>query len=393
MKKIFTILAVAGLALSANAQKAKVNQARNAVLLQKIDDAKNLIDEALQHEKTVDLPNTYLVAANVYANVAQKKVDAEAFAKVKEFMAKAEELDAKGDAKGKGIGKAQKDIKKTYGELLNVCQNVGVAGFNEKNYNLAKDAFLYSCTCQKVSMGDAYTPATDSLLLLNAGIAAIQAGDYTTGAECFTKTFELDFDGSLSIQRVHYCYSMLNDTANMEISLKKGFEKYPADKQILLNLIQFYLNAQRNEDALIYLNEAIAKDNTNPIYYYARGCLFEKIDMEKAIEDYNTALKLNDKHYNTLYNLAVIYFNKGLDIRNEASNERDDKKYNALMSTVQTTMAQAKPYIERAVEAAETKELKIETLKTMKQICYNADPEDKDGKWSWANNLLKELEQ
>ncbi|MCQ2236111.1 MAG: hypothetical protein MJZ18_03815 [Bacteroidales bacterium] len=393
MKKIFTILALAGVVLSANAQKAKVNQAKNAVLLQKVDDAKNLIDEALQHEKTNSLPNTYLVAADVYANVALKKVDAEAFTKAKEFMAKAEELDAKGDAKGKGIGKAQKDIKKAYADLLNVCQNVGVAGFNAKNYGLAKEAFLYSCTCQKNSMGAAYTPAADSLLLLNAGIAAIQQEDFATAADCFTKTFEYDYDGALSIQRVHYCYSQLNDTANMEIALKKGFEKYPAEKQILLNLIQFYLNAQRNEDALIYLNEAIAKDETNPLYYYARGCLNEKIDMEKAIADYNKALSLNDKHYNSLYNLAVIYFNKGLDIRNEASNERDDKKYAALMVKVQETMSQAKPYIERAVEASENTEIKIETLKTMKQICYNADPEDKDGKWSWANKLLRELEQ
>lgn len=391
MKKIFTILALAGLVLSANAQKAKINQAKNALILQKVDDAKKLIDEALENEKTKTLPATYLMAAEVYATVAQKSVSTDAFAKVKQFMATAEELDAKGDAKGKGIGKAQKDIKKTYSTLYTKTQEVGAAGFDSKNYTLAKEAFLFTCVCNEKTM-DNYNMAADSLFLYNAGLAAWNAEEYEDAAVNFVKTFETGYEASKVILFANSCYKQLKDTVNMEKTLKMGFEKYPGEKDILLSLIQHYLDAKRNEEALIYLNEAIAKDSSNPMFFFARGCLNEKINKNDAIADYNKALELDPKHYSSLYNLAIIYYNMGLDLRNDASNERDDKKYAELMNQVHETMLKSKPYIERAVEAATTKEIKIEALSTMKTICYNVDPEDKDGKWMWAKQQLDELQ-
>lgn len=391
MKKFFTILGLAGIAFSASAQKANITKASNALIIKKYDDAKALIDEAILNDKSKDLPKTYLVAAEVYANIAQQKVDAEAFQKVKEYLAKAEELDAKGDAKGKGIGKAAKDIKKTYSNLFITTQGVGAAGFENKNYALAKEAFLLTCVCNEKTM-EGYTTTADSLFLYNAGLAAWNAEQYKDAAECFLKTFETGYEASKVILFANSCYKNLNDTINMEKTLKMGFEKYPGEKDILLSLIQHYLDARRNEDALVYLNEAISKDSANPMFFFARGCLNEKINKDNAIADYNKAVELDPKHYSSLYNLAIIYYNMGLDLRNEASNERDDKKYAELMEKVHETMLKSKPYIERAVEAAATTELKKEALSTMKTICYNVDPEDKDGKWMWAKKQLDELQ-
>ncbi|MCQ2200638.1 MAG: tetratricopeptide repeat protein [Bacteroidales bacterium] len=392
MKKVFTILALAGVALTASAQKGNISKAENALILQKVDDAKTLIDEAVVNEKSKDLPKTFIVAANVYAKLAEKKVDSEAFAKVSEYMAKAEELDAKGDAKGKGIGKSQKDIKKMYSALLMTVQNVGAQAYEAKNWNLMRDAFLYAAECNKNSKEN-YTAADDSLLVYNAGLGAWYGEDYKSAAQCFEKNFEMDYEGVKTIGFAYNAYKNLGDTLNMERIIKKGFEKYPTEKGILGDLINFYLGAKRNDDALTYLNEAISKYDKVPDYYYARGCLYEKIDEEKAIADYQKALELNPEHFNALYNVAIMYYNKGINLRNDASNERDDKKYAVIMKNVQETTSKAVPFIERAVEAAPSTEMKIEALSTMKAICYGADPEDNSGKMMKAINALKELQQ
>ena len=366
MKKIYTILAMACVVATANAQKAKISQAENALILGKIDQAQELIDAAIQNEKSSVMPMTYVIAAKVASKKAVNG-DSIAFAKVGEYMAKAEELDATGDAKGKGIGKAKKDITKAYQVIYEDYANAGAKFWELKNFNFAYQSFMNAANAHS-KFAEGYTEAMDSVLILNAGIAAMQTSSWDRCVTCFTKTFEMDYDGSLSIQRVVYAYQHMNDTINTEKALKAGFEKYPQEKNILLQLIQHYLNANKNNEALVYLNEAIERDGNNAQYYFARGCLNEKIEMENAIADYNKALSIDANHYSSLYNLAIVYFYKGQDFRAKASDTKDDKEYNEYMKQAAEALQVSKPYIEKAVNAATTTELKIDPLKTMEKI-------------------------
>ena len=121
MKKVLFLAAAAIAAVSANAQKAKVNMAENAIILQQYDKAKESIDEALQNPKTQEFVKTYIVAAKAYLHLAS--ADSTNLTKAKEFMLKAVELNEKGDSKGKGIGKFTKDINKAFGELSGIAEN------------------------------------------------------------------------------------------------------------------------------------------------------------------------------------------------------------------------------------------------------------------------------
>lgn len=387
MKRI-ALLAVAALAVgAAQAQKPKISQAENMLLLQKYDDAKANIDEALAHEKSNTLPRTYIVASEVYATMdANGKLDG-GIMKAKEYLQKAQELDQAGDAKGKGKGKNAKEISKTTEKFANNAINVGVNNFNNKNYVAAKEAFNNVIWAHKQVKGEAYQVVEDSVFYLNTALSAMQAEDYQMAVENFNICFEIDYDGPMSVLRANYCYQQMGDSTNMERTLKAGFEKYPEDKEVLANLIQYYLSSQQNDVALDYLNTAITKDPTNALFFYARGCLNEKINMENAIADYKKAIELKGDLFNALYNLAVVYYNKGIEIINVASGERDNKKYEALVADANEQFKSSAPYFEKAAECTDNKEHKSLVYEQLKSIYYRLGDYEKSTHFS---NLMKE---
>lgn len=383
MKKLtLMVVALASLSTLGFGQKQKVTLAENSILLQKFDDAKTNIEEAIANEKTATWPKTYLVAADLYGKMAAAGKDDAGIDKAKEYILKAIEFDAVTDAKGKGAFKFKKDITKQLEQLATQSINAGVKGFDIKNYNMAKKAFITATWANKERLGDQYNMVLDSTLVYNAAIAAMQESDWETAIEYFGKCVEVEYDGPLSVRRITYSLAQLKDTARMEENLKKGFQKYPEDKDILTELIQFYLNAHRNEDALVYLNEAIAKDPSNPQFYFARGCLNEKIDINAAISDYTTAIEKNPSFYNALYNLGVVHYNLGVQYFGESNDlgntrERDAAKKKAILAESDAKKQQANDEFKAAIEpmkkaadSTDNSEDKKNALDIVKRLYY-----------------------
>jgi len=375
MNKMILCVAALAFATTTFAQKAKVNSAENMLILNKLDDAKKDIDEALANPKSEGLVKTYLVASRVYSKLAAEGKDEEGVAKGRAYLEKAVEIDQTPDKKGK-TGKEAKAIAKEYPQFSNNSVNYGVRCFNDKNFNGAKEGFINAVWAN--SFAEGYSEVNDSVLIYNAAIAAMQGEDFETAAVYFDKSVDADYDGPMSILRINYCFQQMKAPADkIEANLKKGFVKYPDNKDVLTTLIQYYLTEQRNEEALAYLNEAIAKDPTNARYYFARGCLNEKINMDEAIKDYETAISKDDKLFNAYYNLAVVHYNKGVERVGDASNERDQKKYEAIMKEANSIFEKSLPYMEKAADTADTVENKKQCLETIKSIYYRLGKYDK----------------
>lgn len=374
MKKVLFLAGAALLSLSASAQKAAVSDAEKFLILKQWDQAKTSIDQAMTNEKTASEPNTFLVAARVYLNLeANGKID-DGIAKTTEFLDKAKELDAIGGPKGKKIGKAAKDIEKAKLELYGVAMNMGGSYYEAKNYAKSLDGFIYADNL--LQQTSKYVQ--DTLLYNNIGIVAMQAEKYTVGADYLLKAARLYKgndkafdDGVMAYRRAKYCYEQVKDSENEEKVLKEAFEAYPSSKDVITELINYYLQAQRNEEALVYLNEAIQKDPSNSQYYFARGCLNEKISIEAAEADYKKAIELDSKNFSALYNLAILYYNKSLEIKTNASAERDMAKYNAMMEEFKSVMTKAAPYFRQAADNAPDKNQKAEVLSNLQKTYYN----------------------
>lgn len=354
------------------AQKGNVSMAEQMIILNQWEEAKKKIDPALEHEKSKDDPRTYMVAAELYAQLQCHGLDAEGVAKSETFIKKAMELDAKGDAKGKNINKNEKKINELLGKLNGLAQTAAGGSWEKQDYKSAMEAFLTAQWLLKTQ--EKSEQVSDTNLIINTGVAGMMSENWQTGAENFLEAGLRKVGGPLSFLRANYCYQQLKDSANMEKVLKAGFETYPQESDMINNLINYYLTSQKNDVALEYLNKAIDKDPSCAQYYFARGCLKEKADVDAAIADYKTCISKDPKNFNGLYNLGVAYYNKGQSRRNDASGERDQKKYKVLMEEADGFFRESLPFMERAVDGAgDNKDQKLDALRTLKTICYQVD--------------------
>ncbi len=373
MKKVIILAGLALAGLSASAQSSKVNSAENNLILQRYDAAKSDIDEALQNEKSNEEPNTYLVASKIYLTLAAQGKAEDGIAKAKEYFTKAKELDAQGGPKGKKVGKAAKKIEKARAEYRDLTENLAGQSFNNKDYNKSLDAFL---ACEWFE-NQAAEQVADTALYSNIGIVSMQAENWAVGAPYFLKTARLytktagkESDGSMAYLRAKYCYEQLKDSANVESTLKEAFEAYPQVSDIINTLINYYLQAHKNDEALVYLNNAIEKDPNNAQYFFARGCLNESTSYSDAEADYKKAISIDPNHFGSTYNLAIVYYNSGLKIKQDASAERDINKYNAMMKEANDSFAKSVPFFETAAKIAPDKQQKLEVLTNLKRITY-----------------------
>ncbi len=366
MKKILFVAAAALTAASASAQKANVSAAENAIILQQFDKAKESIDQALENEKTKDYAMTYIVAADVYTHLLSSDINN--LKKAKEFMLEAERLNKVGNAKGKAIGKFTKDIVETYKKLVRTSEQEAANAYNAKNYAASRDAFIFDIWAG--SQLPEHQDIADSSIIINVGLASMQAEDWNTGAEYFLKAGRMKVGGAMSFIRAKYCYEQLNDSANIEKSLKEGFEAYPEVTDMINTLINYYIQAQKNEEALVYLNDAIKRDPNNAQYFFARGCLMERSDSKEAIADYQRAIEISPENFGATYNLGVVYYNEALQKKTAASGERDNVKYNAMINESNETFKRAVPYFIKAAEIAPDKAQKREVLSNLQRTYY-----------------------
>ena len=369
MKRVIFMVALALGAYGVTyAQKAKVTRAKNSVIINQFDDAKKNMDEALADPKSAEDPETFITAAYVYGKLAAAGKDNDGITKAKQFLEKANQL----DKEAKKPGKFEKKILKAMPELSQDAENFAIKCFNEKNYAGSRDAFKTAIWAhQNQENPNGYNELADSSWILNVGLASMQAEDWNTGAEYFLKAGNLGVDGQMSFLRANYCYEQLKDSANIEKTLKTGFVKYPGSKDIVNSLINYYLKAGKNAEALEYLNDALAKDPKNAQYHFAKGCLNEKLEPEQAIRDYKQAVSLDPKMFYPTFNLGIVYYNQSMAKRNESSSTRDRAKAKEYEIESKNIMENAVKYMEKAMAIADTEDNR-ELAKNNLRTCYNS---------------------
>ncbi|WP_430811124.1 MULTISPECIES: tetratricopeptide repeat protein [unclassified Carboxylicivirga] len=345
------------------AQKGKVSAASGYLGTNDLDAAKKAIDQALEHEKSNTWPKTYIVAAKVYTELSKAGKDDEGIKKAVDYYKKAIELDAKGNEKGKQIGKYEKDIKLQLTFFKPDLTNSGIEGFNTENFEQALFAFENVLYFNELPMFQADEAGVDTAIIYNCALAAYNAKDWNKAEKFFNEAIDYGYGGGDAVLLLDQVFDASGDSTKVAANLKRGFEKFPEDERILTTLIQYYLDSEQNDDALEYLNTAIEKDPENPSFYYARGVLYESIDKDKAIENYEQALEIDAAFFNALYNIGVIYYNKGVEQQSVANDKTTTKEFNAAMEVANGFWEQSLPYMEKAHEVQPEEAGVLETLK------------------------------
>ncbi len=108
---------------------------------------------------------------------------------------------------------------------------------------------------------------------------------------------------------------------------------------VCTNLAKAYLYADSPKEAIKILT-AVNEDSCTDDTYYTLAIAYKRLnDINSAIQFYKKTIALNPKHYNALYNIALIYKNSGciqeaLDYCKNALNikQNDDNLYSLLYS-------------------------------------------------------------
>lgn len=380
-----------------SAQNSKVQKAINLSKPQynELDKAKEAIDMAIEHEKTKDNPKTWKVRGQVYQAIAKSEDEkfkslAENPLKIAiESFQKAQALDEK--------GKYQGEITLSYLAISDMQINRGVDFFNAgaesgKTEDFAKAFYAFKSALDVKAMVD--ETAIDTIVIFNAGIAADRGKLFDEAIKFYSKVAELKYEGSKIYGFMANIKKEQGDTAAYVQSLKNGIEAYPEDNTVLMvELINYYLNADISDQALEYLSIAIEKDPTNQTFYFAQGALYDKLkDFDNAKASYEKAVELKSDYFDAYYNLGALFFNKGAELLKLANEipPNQQKKYDEAVKTSFKELEKALPYLEKAHEIQPTEET---TMLTLKEIYFKLrnDSETYMNKFKEMDEKIKAL--
>jgi len=354
----------------AGAQKKMISAAQDALEKGELDKAWESIQTAKNSVETKDNPKTYFVMGQILQAVS-KSTDSK-YAAISEnpvvdafnSYQKALDIDPK-KRYSSDVSKAFLDISGIgpAKDLSTIASVKAISEYEKKNYDKALELFELVLSIEKYTI---FKDLIDTSIIFNCGLAAVNAKKYDKAIMYLKKVTDLKYGGGSSYSWLRSAYMSKGDTALATATMQKAYEIYPNDLSVLVDLVNFYLTSGQIKEAFDYLNKAKEKDPKNVSFIFAEGTLYEKMNQpDKALEAYNSAIKLDSNYFNSYYNIGVMYHNKAKSLYDSANNENDMKKYAELNKRAEEELKKCIPYLEKAHQIDPKESLTAETLESI----------------------------
>ena len=368
MKKVVlsvVMLLVAGFAF---AQEKAVKEAKKIAGAVNPDfaQAEQLINGALTNPETKDQAETWNVAGFIQKRRSEKEMESAYLRKpydtlqvyksaldMCKYYLKCDELAQIPNEKGKIKNKYRKTNAATIkGERGNLI-NGGIQFFNENKNKEALEYFgMYVSLPSQPMFAEDEELKADTLLpqiAYYASLAAMKMEDYASVLKYAPVAQDDKEVGKYAMEFVSTALKAEGDTAKWIVSLQEGVQKYPEHPFFFGNLIDYYSNSKKFDEAMAFADEMIAKDPSNPFNTYVKGYLYHNMeDYDKALEFYKKTIELSPDYAEAYSNIGLIYCLKAQDYSAKATSDVNDPKYAEDMAKLKTFYEEAKPYYEKA---------------------------------------------
>jgi len=376
MRKLSFII---GLLFCANmmvfAQKTKVTSAVSFFTQGKLDRAKELIDEAIVHEKCVNYAKAYFVKGQIYQALFEsqdanyKKLSDNALQIAWDAYQQVIKLDEKKNFDEK--------LKVQYQNLSIDFTNQAIGYYNNKDFVAALANFEQVLAINASPHG---TQIIDTVVIFNAGLCAQYAKDFAKAEKYYKQALSYNYEPSKTyamVSNVLLYQSRVAQENGDEATAKakqeeaityllKGIELFPENEYMLNELINFYLTGNEPEKAGPYLDAAIKVKPDEAQYYRNKGFLYEKMKKEEDAEKmYLKTLELDPNDFYAQYNLGNIHLNRVIKEHEKVMQIVDNNEYNKAMETIYDQYESVIPYFERALEINSTDRSTVTTLKEL----------------------------
>ena len=404
MKKTLIMAALVLISAGCFAQKANVKKAKNLALQETPDfsGARAAINEALTNEETKDLADTWYTAGLIgYQELSKEnektylgqardeKRAGEAVVESFDYWMKAADLagqkvlDKKGNevlADKKTYALLQKKVLEyyknqelvKYGIYLNDQRDFATAyGVFQRHLSIPELSLMQNEKLQKEmpkdSIYDQYKYYT--------AIFAIQAEMHPEAIAVLEEMKNGNYEAITVNQFLYQEYVNVQDTANYVRVLQNAVVRFPQEPWFLQNLINHYIFSGQEQEAINYLDQAIAREPNVAQYHLIKGNLNEnQKNYEAALADFDRALAIDPTMADAEAGKGRVYYNQAVKMNEDAALIADAKEYKKALEEMNAMFRQSMPFFEKAHELAPDNR---DYMITLRGLYYRFDMTDK----------------
>lgn len=348
MKKISILLVLMlSMTVMVSAQKGTRTTAYNYLRKGKLDLAKENIDKAVAHEKTMNEAKTWFYYGNTYIQLATtqdeafKNLDPDALQKAYEGYVRCMELDEKGTYKIQIIQ-----------DMTVIGNNYYARGLEHYNKNEHKDA--YAEFSKAIEVNKSLDLGVDTLAIYAAAMSAMSAELNEEAITLYTELTEMGYDKPGVYSDLATLYKNGDNLDMAKQTLQNGIDKFPNDAGILFAKINILLEEEKYEEVIGSLEAAVRLAPENHTLYFVQGQSYEAMeDRDEAEKAYLKAIEINPEYTDAYYNLGALHYNKGVEKYTKANELPLDavEEYNKMAEDANKNFLDAQPYFEKAFES------------------------------------------
>lgn len=404
MKKITVTALALTMAMGGFAQKKNVSMAEGYLYETPANatEAVKQIEGAMKDPTTANWSKTYYVAGQAYYKLYEdgavkkqmgQQVDyevSEALQNAINAYQKCIELDQQPDAKGKVKPKYTKEITKKLSEYSNYLI---VEGQQYQAENKSEKAIGCMESYLKLVSSDALKSENVDKSIVTAvkynivGLAQNVPSKRATQIQYMNELKNIGYKQDTMYVWLSDAYKEDKQYDNMLQVLQEGIKKYPSNEYLVGNMINYYLENNKEQEAVQYCDAAIQKDPKNAQYYVIKGdLLLKKKQYDDAITNLQQAASLDPNNFNAQYECGLAYEKKGEEISDAATKIKDVKKYNAQRSKAIEEFKKSLPYFEKARQINGEDEM---NLRFLRSVYYKLSMNDK---YAEVDKALKAIE-
>lgn len=317
------------------------------------------LQEAKEHESVFEDPEFWMLKARLHLDIAVTEEEAyknlaeNPVLVADEAMQKVIELD-----------KANQFFLQVQPIMLYLSEltfNLGAQAYEQEQWNQASDHFL-----RAYEIGLTFD-AIDTTTYYYAGLTAEIGRNFPRAFKIYTDLYEMKYDEPILYSSLSNVAMALGDTVQGKRFALIGRELYPDNLDLIFAEANVHIFTGNIDNARDILNLAIEKDPENPNLYFAFGANYDKMAQdttytaeerdfafEEAAKAYRMAIDLNPNYFDAVYNLGVLYFNKGIRIFEEADERlrqtHDFAQYEKDEARFKEVWLNAQPFLERSKE-------------------------------------------
>ena len=373
MKEKILILLIISMAIGASAQKSKVLAVKQMIDAGKFDDAKEAIEEAVEHPKTSDWARTYFIKGVLCQTAWEQGIEKKESKKTSLYpdqlyvaydsYEKALDLDAR--------EKIHSQIRQKYFLLSNDFRKLGQSRYAAKDFKGALKAFEHAIF---IGESDLISAKMDTSLVYNASMAAYESRNWEKSITYLTVLHEESYAPatSLLLTRAHV---NSGDSIKAEEIMMNSLERYAYGDTLVMYVANHLVGAGNTEAALSVLDRSIEARPDNYRFLWARALVYEKINQyEEAIQSFLQATELAKDKPELYYHLGVCYYNIGIELRESALEITDNDSYREAREEYLDKFREAVHWFERSYELDPHNE---KTVTRLQQLYYQLQMKDK----------------